>query len=270
MQTDKAKNTRKKKQALVYKPYLKGKGYGQRAMRKGLKIAGFQLVFAFLYLFMGQALMTGNLPVRILINLGILAVFASLLYYDGMKSGQDDVAFGEIALSRKDQGHELSAADLARCYAPGQGIMIVLCGILPFFIACLVFAVLAEPQSYVLGSLPSWLQAYNGRTELNLALSYYNDRAGIQTIDALRMLVRLLLFPYINMVGVDQTLALFWVERLSPILILLVPMSYAIGYTQGPRLRAMIHGGIASNQRKALKRAQKKRKPQNQEPKQLI
>ncbi|NLZ89284.1 MAG: hypothetical protein GX916_07265 [Clostridiales bacterium] len=263
---------KRKKPLLIYKPYLEGNWRSALAAKRGLKLLGYQAAFIFFYLFVGQAMMFDNFVLRLVINLLLLLAFASLLYMDGIKTGEDDVAFAEIALSRKEAGQTISQGDLDRCFHPLKGLLAVLAGMLPIVLICLVFALIAEVQVYRLGALPSWLEAYrNSRPDISLALSYYSEAVPFQLQDILRIIVRLLIFPYVNIVGTGDAISLLWLERLSPLLVMIVPMAYAIGYRQGKMSRARVHGGIASNQVKRVRRERRERKKRREKaPNQLI
>ena len=75
-------------------------------------------------------------------------------------------------------------------------------------------------------------------------------------LDVLRMVARVLIFPFANIATVDRPDLLLIFDRLSPVLASLPLLGFPIGYLTGPRSRAMIHGGISSSN----KRAQRKRK----------
>ena len=87
------------------------------------------------------------------------------------------------------------------------------------------------------------------------------------------MVVRLLIFPFVNIAGVRNADAILIVERLSPLLVLVAPMSYGVGYARGERFRALIHSGIASNAKRAARKRRKaaaSRQQQRKEPRQLV
>lgn len=254
----------------VKKPYLKGLAISGLAARRGLRITVYLLLSGVLFFFLGQLLVIGVSWLRVLLNLLVLLAFAALLYNQGARDGEGDVAFAEIALLRKNDLKPISGQDLARCYHPGKGFFTVLTGALPIVIVCLVYAFIAKRDTYTLGPLPSWLGAYETRADIGLALRYYHERAGFGFADFLRLIVRLMVFPFINMVGSGNSGAVLLVERLSPLLVVLAPLGYGIGYSRGEDYRARVHGGIAANARKAARKQKKKAQPRRQEPRQLV
>lgn len=264
-------NRTQQKRSLVYKPYLKGNWASRLAARRGLKILGYQGIFVFFYIFVGQALMFDSLPLRLVTNVLILAALGGLLYMDGMKTGEEDVAYGEIAYTRQESGQIIPKEERDRCFHPVKGVFTVLMGMLPLVLIGIALALTAQPLRHHLGALPSWLEGYRTRADIGLALSYYNETTGMGVVDVLRIIVRLLLFPFVNIVGTDSPSGLLWLERLSPLLILLVPMAYAYGYSLGRKARAMVHGSIADDQKRRVRRERKERKRRREkEPTQLV
>ena len=122
----------------------------------------------------------------------------------------------------------------------------------------------------MLGSLPSWLAGYESRADISLALAYYKDRVPFGVADALRLVVRLMVFPFINLAGTRNADGILLVERLSPLLVLIAPMFYGVGYHRGEHYRAMVHGGIATNAKRAARKKKKQQQQRRQEPRQLV
>ena len=263
MQAREAKKNKTAVKPPVKKPNLRGKAFSALAFRRGLRILSYVLVSAVLYFFLGQLMVIDIVWLRVLINSAIIFAFCALLYGSGARDGETDVSFGEIAWNRREQGQEVSEADLAKCFHPLKGFAAVLLGTLPLVLLCLVYALVAVRDHYTLGSLPSWMAGYLQRQDIGLALAYYQQPAAFGLQDGLRMLVRLLVFPFVNMMGAENARAVLWVERLSPLLVMLAPMAHGLGYLRGERLRAMVHGGIAAGQRKKRRQeARTKRQPE--------
>ena len=259
----------KKKPVLIHKPYQKGRCISALAARRGLKVLVYQIALVFIFLFIGQMLLVESAPLRAVLNLLVVLGFFMLMVNEGSKTGLDDVTYAEIALNRTGNGSTLDDKDLARCYHPLKGVFTVLSGMLPLIIVALVFSVIASEQVYTLGGLPSWVQGYERRADVGLALSYYHETSGIGLESILRIVIRLLLFPYVNMVGTEAAGPLLAVERLSPLLILIIPMGYAVGYLRGPSLRAQVHGAISTDAKRRMRR-EKKARVQRKEPKKLV
>lgn len=259
----------KKKPELIFKPYQTGRCSSGLAVRRGLRVLIYQVALIFIFLFIGQVLLSQSAPIRISLNLLVVFGFFMLMYNEGSRAGLEDVAYAEIARGRRDAGKALDKNDLARCYHPLKGVFTVLYGMLPLFLIALVFAFITREQIYVLGGLPSWLQGYERRADIGLALSYYHETQAVGIESILRILVRLLLFPYVNMIGTDSAGALLLLEQLSPLLILVIPMGYAAGYLRGPHLRARVHGAISADTKRRIRR-EKKARVQRKEPKKLV
>lgn len=267
------KNPRKaadKKPALVYKPYLEGRWLSLLAARRGLRVLVYLLLFTLVYLFIGQALMFDNLVLRILLNVMVLLGFAGLLFNEGGKAGLDDVAFSEIALQRQEAGKLISEAERQRCFHPLKGFFTAFVGVLPLLLLALVFSFITSEVHYQLGGLPSWLQGFERRADVGQALAYYHEPGKFGLVDTLRVIVRLAIFPFVNMVGTGSSKAMLTLERLSPLLVLLLPLGYGLGYTQGKKLRARVHGAISTDTRRRVQKERRERRRRRQEPNQLV
>lgn len=254
----------------IKKPYLEGLPISALAARRGLRILAYLLLAGVLYFFLGQLLVIEIAWLRVIINAVVILALAALFYSNGAHDGEGDVAFAEIALVRKEAGKDISKQDLARCFHPLKGFFTVFAGVILIALVCLAYAVTAVKDTYTLGVLPSWLKAYETRQDIGLALSYYQDRAVFGLWDVLRLFVRLMVFPFINIAGSGNAGAVLLVERLSPLLVFLAPLGYALGYLRGEDYRARVHGGIAANARRAARKQRKKAQPRRQEPRQLV
>ena len=268
MQNKPAKS--KKPVVLINKPFLKGPWHSSFAMKRGFRILGYQVILVFIFLFIGQILMVESVLLRVFLNLSVILSFCSLMYVDGSRAGLEDVSYAEIVYNRKEDGKQLTVSELARCYNPGKGFYSVIVGMLPFFILAIIFAVITKEQFYTLGGLPAWVQTFERRADIGLALAYYHESQGLGFVGILRIIIRLLLFPYINMVGTESSAALLLLERLSPLLIMIIPTSYALGYLRGPSLRARVHGSISADKKRRKRREKKAQAQRKQPPKSLV
>ena len=98
------------------------------------------------------------------------------------------------------------------------------------------------------------------QTEFGTALAYYTNQQVMSTLDILRVVDRAMILPFVNISMLWGAEATLWAERLSPLLILLVPIWYGIGYTQGLNLRARINTGIRMGDEKKKRRERKARR----------
>ena len=215
---------------------------------------------------MGSALAFDNTALRVICNGVVLLMVMGLMYNDGARMGESDTAFAEIAMNRKNEGKNVPDSELDRCFHPLKGFVTAACGAAPVFIIALIYAFMAQKQTYSLGVLPSWVSAYEEHADIGAALAYYHQTSAVQLADVLRVAVRLLLFPFVNIAGANNADALLLVDRLSPLLCLLTPACYGLGYLRGPQLRALVHGNIRQNKRK---HNAKERKAREQRAKQM-
>ena len=250
----------KQKPALVYKAFPDRAPRQRPCCQEGVRVFVYLLLFALVYLFIGQALMFDNIVLRVLLNLMALLGFAARSLNEGGKAGLDDVAFAEIALQRQQSGKEVTKEELNRCFHPLKGFFTAIVGVLPLLLVAILFAFMAREVVYQLGALPGWLQGFERRADVGQALAYYHEPASFELEDALRVIVRLALFPFVNMVGAGSSKAMLTLERLSPLLICILPLGYAIGYTQGKRFRAGVHGAIVSDTKRRVQRERRERR----------
>lgn len=256
-----------KKSPLVFKPYLRGRAASALAARRGVRVLGYTALFAFLYVLAGSALSFDNTLLRVLCN-GVLVVTCGLIMYaDGSRQGEGDTSFAEIAHKRASEGRDVPAVEAARCFHPLKGFFTVLVGMSPLLILCVINALTAQRQSYSLGVLPSWVSAYERQAQIGPALAYYNETSALGFVDIVRVIVRIAIFPFINMVGARNYDMMLLCDRISPLLCLLAPALYGVGYLRGPVMRAQIHGSIRTSLQKSKRRAQKERQQRAQQMK---
>jgi len=263
---NKGKKTNKKVQ-LVYKPYKKGSAYNKGLLKRSLRVLAYFFLFLFLYFILGTALQFDNQVLTMLANLLVVFTAGGLMFMDGARVGEGDVAFGETVLTREEKGRGLSKDDIARCYHPMKAVVTAFLGVVPILLLTIPFAVTSEKQVYILQGLPSWVSSFReGYADMAAPLSYYPTSATLTAWDILRVIVRLLNLPFVSMVNGMEANALLWVDRLCPILVCLPAVGYPLGYLTGPRHRAMVHGNISRNQKrneKMKRKAEKARRNRN-------
>ncbi|MDO5023080.1 MAG: hypothetical protein Q4E07_07095 [Eubacteriales bacterium] len=250
---------KKQEKKLIYKPFAKGKVLTKQALKKALRIFLLLLIAVIFYLFTGQLLvMTGGV-LRIILSTLLIGLVMGLFYYEGAAQGEEDVSLGEIIYSKREEGQHINSEDSNNCYHPLKGFASAFLGVLPIFIIALIFSFIAQKQVYQLGVLPSWLTAFDRHRNIEIALSYYKETSSIGLEGTLRIVIRMLLFPFVHFFGAENPDNMLLMERLSPLLSLIVPSAYAIGYLSGPKRRAEVHGDIATGKTKNAKKARRER-----------
>ena len=258
---------KKKKKGMkpVYLPYLRGNVWSRTAVKRGFKVMGFVVMFVFIYVLLGGAMTFENTILRVAANALLLVMGGIVLYGEGANQGETDVGFAEIAQKRLDEGKNVPKSEHDLCYHPLKGVCTAAVGALPFFVICLVFAIVAQKQRFSLGVLPSWVASYESQSEVSEALAFYHETSGLSLEAVLRIVVRLIIFPYVTMMDINSYEAMYWVDKLSPLFCLTLPACYAVGYLRGPFLRALVHGNIRQNRRKHNKREKRARQQRRQQ-----
>lgn len=254
---DQAKKTKNKKRPLVFKPYAKGDAFDSGVLKRSLKVMAYFFMFAFLYVIAGSTLQFGNTVLRLVLNLMMVAVCASVVYMDGARLGESEVAYGEIVYARQQAGKETEAKDKTRCFHPLKGVTIALIAAVPALLITVPHAITAVKQTYYLQQLPGWVSGYSNQAEVMAPLKYYSRDMQLTALDILRMVSRVLIFPFANIATVDNTDALLVMDRLSPLLSCLPLVGFPLGYLTGPRSRAMVHGDINSSNKRAQRKQRK-------------
>ena len=259
-----------KKQARVFKPYHTGKIWDGNTLKRGLRLFAMTFAVSLMYLLIATAL-SFDIPVlRVVLNLLLIFAVVSMYYFSGTRDGFDDAFAGEIVHQHLQNGVEEPQKNKDRCFNKVKGVVTGACACLIPFLVALVYALLAKKAEYVLQPLPSWTSPYLTEEGIGAALSYYGQSRSPGVSDILRVIVRVMILPWVNIVGTGNASNLLTLDRLSPLIMLLPMFSYGLGYLQGPKQRAMIHGNIArSNKRRNRKNKKTVVRKQN-EPKQLV
>ena len=245
---------KKKKRELVFKPYLKGFWHGRDAVKKGLKILLYYLLFLFLFLVVGLVLNSQTPWLAWIANLAMISACGMLLYTEGARQGEAQVALGEIAYARQETGKDVSPEEKDKCFHPLKGWFSMLVGVLLPLLVCGAYALMARKQVYQLQALPEWVTSFEKGGEVLLPLSYYQNLTGLEIADYLRVVVRLLILPFSHLGQLYGADGLLTVDRLSPLLVCLPALGYPLGYLTGPRSRALVHGDIRSNEKRNQRR----------------
>ena len=238
-----------------------------------LRLIGYQAAFAFIGLLITPMFIGYSTALRVPLVGLVIAVAIMLLFLEGSYHGEMDCAKTET-LDRLLQkgGYAASAEELAARYHRLNGVFSAALSALPFVLIAVYVSITAKPYVYALQDLPPWLSSYFHRAEIGEPLLYARNLSLVSTLtDYLRFATRFLLFPYVCLLGEmsDEISLLF--DRLSPLLMLILPSASAIGYQFGPSRRKKTVQMIEkakNTPRKRLKKTAKRQEPK--EKKQLI
>ncbi len=244
----------------VSKPYLKGDMYDRTTLPGAFKFFLGMVGMAVAFLIFCVMLNIDNFWLRVAVNLAIVMGFYLFFAQFGMNAGADAVNQGEIMYARQEKGRPVADWEQKLCYHPFKGLLSALIGSIPLVICALILAIIAKRQMTNLGSLPTWVTSFEGREEIGSALAYYHvvDGASLETV--LRLITRMTIMPYINIVGAENLDAMLTLERVSPALNLLPAIVYGIGYMRGVEVRTSVHTNIALGKKKAKRKQAKERR----------
>jgi len=189
-------------------------------------------------------------------------VMAFYLFYAqfGMNAGADAVNQGEIMYARQEKGRPVADWEKKLCYHPFKGFLSALIGSLPVVLCSLILAFIAKRQMTSLGALPAWVTSFEGREEIGGALTYYHVVDGMSLETIMRLIIRMTVMPFVNIVGAENMDAMLTLERVSPVLNLLPAVIYGIGYMRGVAVRTTVHTDIALGKKKAKRKQAKERR----------
>lgn len=253
-------NPKKKPPQIVKKPYATGTPADSETWKKAAFFFGTLILVTFLFLIVCSMTGFDQDILRIAVNLAIITAVILVFYNNGMNYGTNAVARGEIVYQKREKGREVAESEVKLCYHPLKGLIPAVLGTVPLLILTVILAVTAEKQTTTQGMLPSWMQSYLGRDGIGDALKSYTDPGAMSFTEIVRIAVRIILLPYINLVGTSDMNAVLWVERLGPVLVLLPAAAYGIGFTRGPSVRARVHTEITENRKKRIRKERKERK----------
>ena len=264
--------TQEKPQRAPAKPWLRGKPVDSGTLRAAAVFFGGIALMCFL-----NIILTGTASILKAdwFRIGFCAVqtgvYYALFFFSGQTRGTAAVALGETMYARRESGREVSPAEAARCYHPLKGFVQALIGALPVLVLAVIYAVIAEKQRLTPGALPGWVANNTSRPDVTAPLVAYTTTQPAVLGDYLRTVIRVVLMPFVTIIGSRNTDAVLAMERLGPLLVLLPAVAYGVGYCFGPRSRAQVQEDIAEGKRK-LDRRQRREKKQRQaerEPEQL-
>ena len=257
--------TQNKKMIETSKPFLTGAPTDENTLRQSLKF--FANLFICMFMTFLVCSMTGfkSVVLRVIVNLVIEAMILLIFFAKGTDLGTDAVSRGEILYQHIQKGQEATKAEKQIPFNKLKGYLIGAAGTLLFFMAAMILAFTTEKQMTGAGGLPSWMEAFMRRAEVGDALVSYTISDPLTLTDIVRIIVRLLLMPFVSMIGASNTEGIMILERLSPVLVLLPAVAYGTGYLQGPAKRKQIHTEIAKNDRKRISRERKEKKARSRQ-----
>ena len=248
----------------VTKPYMKGDAVDRTTLPGALKFFAGTVVMTVAYLIICMMLSWYQQCLNITVNLLIVLMVYMMFLQFGMNTGADAVNQGEIMLSREQKGRPVASWERQMCFHPLKGLISALIGSIPLLLISILLACIAKRQMTGLGTLPGWLSGYESRPEIGSALAIYHEAGGLSLESILRLIVRMSIMPYVNMVGAANKDGMLLLERLSPLVNLLPAIAYGLGYMGGVSIRTTVHTNIALGKKKAQRKQAKERRVRRQ------
>ena len=189
-----------------------------------------------------------------LVVVGMLA----LIFLEGLNKGGEDAMASRVYMQLKKNGTQPEVRDDEACYHPLKAALaLTVVFIVPFALAVYLSAI-AEPYTYVLQDLPTWLTgSYGSRADIMGPLSAYSQSAAsIGVAGWIRVFVRLFEMAFINLFPEPLTMTGL-IDRLSPLMIASYPVAYMLGYLCGPKVQRKREKANRRAKKIAVRKAQK-------------
>ena len=203
--------------------------------------------------------MIENTLLRDGLSLLIASGMALLFYAEGMNKGTRDAGESRQLARLQKAGNPIEAREDAACYHPLKALTAcAMVFIIPLL--CAIFlALTVKEYTYSLQDLPAWLTgSYGARQDVMAPLSAYMQNTGATAQDWIRVFVRLFVLIFVNLFPDPQRMSAT-IDRVAPLLMLVYPLAFMIGYLRGPAA----NDKLESQHRKAKKVAVRKQKKSN-------
>jgi len=241
------------------KPVRRAQRWGKRVLPMAGRIVPMTILIVILGLMFTSLQAIETYWLRAVISVAVGAVMVILLYSEGLNSGVIDVNASHNYMKAEADGRNLTAADDAACYHPVKALCAALTVFgLPLALS-VVMALNAREYTYTLQSLPKWLtQSYGTRADVMAPLSAYGQVTGMVLLDWIRMFVRLFILVLINLFEDPQKMTAA-IDRLSPLMVSVLPVSYMVGYLLSPARAEKIKKLNRRAKKVAVRRAERRK-----------
>ncbi len=248
------------------KPYQRGKPVDGKTLKAAAFFFGGLLIMCLLSLILsGTSASIGAGWLRIAFCLIQVAVYYAMAFYSGLNRGSAAVALGETVLKHRNDGRDVSEAEIASCFHPLKGFVQAFLGTLPALAVTVAYAFMAQLQRTAPGTLPAFVSGMASRPDVLAPLTAYTQTQPAVVADYLRVGTRALIMPYVTMVGASSYADLLTLDRLSPLLCMLPAIAYGVGYAFGPWDRARVHENIAEGKRRLARKQRRERRQRRAE-----
>ena len=175
-----------------------------------------------------------SVVLRDIISLAIASGILLMCYSEGLTRGVNDADASHAADKLEKEGRKLERQEEAACWQPMKAVAacLIVFGV-PLALAIYLSAT-AQPYTYTLQDLPTWLTGtYGAREDIMAPLAAYAQTTAVGAKDVIRLVVRLTELVYINLFPDPQTM-IELIDRLSPLMVMTYPLACIIGYLCAP------------------------------------
>lgn len=252
-------NKAKKTKAKQKKPIRLARNWGSAVVPSAGRIMPMLILMIVMgFIFTGIQAIEAYM-IRLVLAGVIGAVILLLMYSEGLNCGVADIAVSRTCAQAIKDGRKLDEKEEAGGYHPLKALATAaLVFIVPLVLSVIV-ALNAKEYTYMLQSLPAWLTgSYGSRADVMAPLAAYHDPQGMAALDWMRMIVRLFELPLVNLFEDPQKMTAM-VDRLSPLMIVIMPIAYMIGYLASPSRAEKIARLNRRAKKVAVRRAERRK-----------
>ena len=199
-----------------------------------------------------------SVVLRDIISLAIASGILLMCYSEGLTRGVNDADASHAADKLENEGRKLERQEEAACWQPMKAVAacLIVFGV-PLALAIYLSAT-AQPYTYTLQDLPTWLTGtYGAREDIMAPLAAYAQTTAVGAKDVIRLVVRLTELVYINLFPDPQTM-IELIDRLSPLMVMTYPLACIIGYLRAPSVWRKRQTMQRRAKKAAVRKAQKK------------
>lgn len=244
---------------VVTAPFLKGQPWDHTSIKTSLGLFGSQAAIMLGYLILGAVMLWGNQVVRVIINLIIYLLVLMCYFQAGTTRGASAVNQGEMLFNRQKRDGKIEKKELDMAYHPAKGFLMGIAGCIPFFICAVILAATASEVTSTIGGLPSWVSGIH-TDEFKDGIAFYSMQDPINVTDVMRVVIRLLIMPLVNIFDSSNAGSMLLMERLSPLFVMIPGVMYGAGYIRGKAVRTAVHSAVAAGKKKRAKKERRERK----------
>ena len=251
-----AENTKSEKRKKG-KPIRLSKAWGRGVLPLAGRAAVMLLAAVLLGMLLSGVVSSEASLMRTALTVIVLALILLLFLQEGLRAGTGDAVTSRRVRRMEKEGYTPTEKEEAGCWHPAKAAAaLAVVFVIPLALAGYI-ALTAQPYTYTLQDLPTWLTSnYGAREDIMAPLAAYQETTGMSARIVIRIVVRFMEMVFIGFFA-DPLRSALTIDRLAPVCILLYPCVFFIGYLVGPKAASKIAARERRSMRAAVRKAEK-------------